>query len=429
MSAIVPSGPLGNGQQMTSDEGPSGCAPPLGYSDGLELEYPDRLVTPPSRLGHAPFALWLVGALRPRILAELGVHRGNSYCAFLQGVEARKLDTRCFGIDHWRGDEHSGFHGDEIYEELRAHHDPLYGTFSTLLRSSFDDALPYFSDGSIDLLHIDGFHTYEAVAHNFRSWLARMSARGVVLLHDTNARERGSGSWRLWEEIVPHYPTFEFTHSCGLGIAYVGSAPLSGPLEALFGAKTDAETKQVRGYFARLGKSVVERFSLHELTTKVDATHAHLAVLEAERQELRSELTRTTASRDALARAHQKAEAQVHALETDLRAARLEAIQATDHATALAADCEAKLRAATLQVESQTSLLRRRMLITVRLHRELIAANQELRAVSRELQVAIQEKSELERNLDQVFRSRSWRLTVPIRSAGATLRRVFGRST
>lgn len=371
---------------MTSAGGQLRCPPLLGPGDGLELEYPVRLVAPPNWLGHTPFAFWLVGALRPRILVELGVHTGNSYCAFLQGVKARKLETRCFGIDHWRGDDPTGLYGDEIYRELRAHHDPLHGSFSTLLRRTFDEALPYFSDGSIDLLHIDGFHTYEAVANDFRSWLPRMSARGVVLLHDTNVRDRGFGIWRFWEELAPRYPTFELPHSDGLGVAYVGSEPLSGALEALFAAKTDAEINRVRGYFARLGNSVVDRFSLHELTTKVDAMKAQLA-----------------------------------ARETDLHTARLEATRANEHASALVAEYKVTLRAATLQAQSQTPLLRQRMLITARLQRELLAANQELRALN-------QEKSGYERKLDQIFRSRSWRVTGTIRFVGATLRRALGRS-
>src|SRR4051794_21305918 len=55
-----------------------------GQASGLELEYPARLVEPSAWLGHVPFALWLVAAIRPRIIVELGVHTGNSYCAFLQ---------------------------------------------------------------------------------------------------------------------------------------------------------------------------------------------------------------------------------------------------------------------------------------------------------------------------------------------------------
>src|SRR3954464_15128442 len=100
-----------------------------GQDGGLELSYPDRLAEPVAWLGHVPFAMWLVGALRPRMLVELGVHRGNSYCAFLQAVQALGLDTRCFGIDHWQGDEHAGYYGHDIYHEFRNYHDVRYSAF------------------------------------------------------------------------------------------------------------------------------------------------------------------------------------------------------------------------------------------------------------------------------------------------------------
>jgi hypothetical protein len=89
---------------------------------------------------------------------------GNSYCAFLQAVQALSLPTQGFGIDHWRGDEHAGTYGAEVYANLQAYHDPLYGAFSTLMRSSFQDALPCFpliffiSTVSIPMKPCTGFH-------------------------------------------------------------------------------------------------------------------------------------------------------------------------------------------------------------------------------------------------------------------------------
>jgi Methyltransferase domain len=297
---------------MLSSNDNSDLAQLAGDGSRGELEYPDRLVEPSGWLGHIPFAMWLIGALRPSMLVELGVHTGNSYCAFLQAIDRLRFDTRCFGVDHWRGDQHAGHYGDEIYHELRAYHDARYARFSTLLRSSFDEAQSYFSDGTIDLLHIDGFHSYEAAAADFTTWLPKMSSRGVVLFHDTNVRERGFGIWKFWSELELRYPHFEFPHSHGLGIAYVGRDPLAGPLEMLFAMKCATEIERVRNYFARLGSSVTDRRSVVTLNGNLD--------------DARSELTRYRADTEVLLTAQRKAGEELQA--ADEKTKELEAVTA-----------------------------------------------------------------------------------------------------
>lgn len=191
-------------------------------------------------LEHTPFAMLLTDLARPKVFVELGTHAGVSYCAFCQAVEELALTTRCFAIDTWQGDAHTREYPDHVLQNLRGYHDPLYASFSTLLKKTFDEALGDFADGSIDLLHIDGLHTYEAVKHDFESWLPKMSDAGIMLFHDTAERREDFGVYRLWEEISPHYPSYEFKHGHGLGILAVGKNPPALALDFI----TDANARR-----------------------------------------------------------------------------------------------------------------------------------------------------------------------------------------
>ena len=211
-------------------------------------------------LQHAPFAFWLTQAARPRSLVELGVYRGFSYLAFCQAVHELGLNTNCYGVDTWEGDEHAGFYGPEVLLRLKDYHDSRYGGFSQLIQSTFADALDYFEDRSIDLLHIDGRHFYEDVRDDFEVWQAKLSKSAVVLLHDTNVREKDFGVWRLWQELASDYPSFEFKHGHGLGVLAVGK-DIPAPLRPLFfGSETSCE--KIRQFYARLGSTVAERLEL-----------------------------------------------------------------------------------------------------------------------------------------------------------------------
>jgi hypothetical protein len=184
---------------------------------------PERLVLPFPWIEHIPFASFLVEVLKPGVIVELGVHTGNSYCALCQAVQQNKLPTQCFGIDTWKGDDHAGFYGPEILSNLKLYHDPLYGHFSRLIESTFDEAEIFFSPGSVDLLHIDGCHAYSRVKHDFETWLPKLSPKGIVLLHDTNVHSQDFGVWKLWADIAPRYPSFEFSHGNGLGVLALNS--------------------------------------------------------------------------------------------------------------------------------------------------------------------------------------------------------------
>jgi hypothetical protein len=229
--------------------------PPALLPDALDPVFwtPDRLGVLSAWWGHVPFAHWLVSQMRPGLVVELGTHTGVSYAAFCRAVAERGLPTRCVAVDTWEGDAQAGRYDERVFEELRGWHDTYYAGFSRLLRTEFDVARRLFAPGSIDLLHIDGLHDYDSVRHDFVTWLPAMSARGVVLFHDTAVRDEGFGVWRLWQEVRQRWPAFGFAHGHGLGVLAVGTQP-DVAVAALCAADATAEGARLRRMFEVAGE-------------------------------------------------------------------------------------------------------------------------------------------------------------------------------
>jgi O-antigen biosynthesis protein len=209
---------------------------------------------------HIPFAFWIMEVAKPKMVVELGVHVGTSYFAFCQAVKSSNLNTAIFGVDTWQGDEHAGFYTDEIYNKVAGYNGSHYSKFSTLLRTTFDEAKDYFIDGSIELLHIDGFHTYEAVKHDFETWFPKLAENAIVLFHDINVRERGFGVFKFWDELKKQYPHFQFDFGYGLGVLCIGK-PVAKELMTLCNYETNEDYYLfLRNLFSDRGQFIKDRF-------------------------------------------------------------------------------------------------------------------------------------------------------------------------
>ena len=174
---------------------------------------------------------------------------GESYFAFCQAMVENGVSCEAFAVDTWQGDAHTGAYGDEVFNEVNAYHAELYGGFSRLLRMSFDQAWEKFDDGSIDLLHIDGEHTYEAVSRDFRRWWPKVKPGGVVLMHDAAERHHDFGVWKIHEELRREFPVAEFVHSHGLGIVIKPPLPQGGNVATALVEADENQLRRMRRYY------------------------------------------------------------------------------------------------------------------------------------------------------------------------------------
>jgi hypothetical protein len=230
----------------------------LGSSVSAESYWHPTRIVQSAWLEHAPFAFWLMNVVRPSTYVELGTHNGFSFFTFCEAARRLRLDTTCFALDSWEGDDHAGYYGEEIFQEVREYAESRYPRSAVLLRGYFDESVSSFDDNSIDLLHIDGRHGYEDVKADFESWLPKMSASGVVLFHDVVERESDFGVWRLWEELETRYDSFLFEHGHGLGVVAVGPSGAEA-LRALLVA-TPERTALIRDFYRRAGRVITDRY-------------------------------------------------------------------------------------------------------------------------------------------------------------------------
>ncbi len=334
--------------------------------------------------GHIPFGASIVAGMRPRVLVELGTHSGNSYLAFCQVIAERNIDAKCFAVDTWKGDEHSFLYDESVFFDLSCYHDSKYAGFSRLLRMTFDEALAYFSDGTVDLLHIDGLHTYEAVCHDYETWLPKMSERGVILFHDINVRERGFGVWKLWEELCARYSHIEFTHSHGLGVLFVGPQAAA-ESAALVAAWCSPRGTVVKRMLAQLGQGVMQTYEVAALTgslgqkrQQIEQLTSQASAIEARVAELSQTANTQEQERSALAASLVASRFECQEITRKLEAAESqggEALAAADQQLVALKQALAAAEAEHASAKQQFSAV----------ERELAAANQQLAETTREL--------------------------------------------
>lgn len=210
---------------------------------------------------HLHFAYDLIAALRPRIFVELGTDRGESFFAFCQAVEENEIGTRCFAVDTWKGDLHAGRYDDTTFTQVSEHRRAHYASFARLLRGSFETVRAQFFNETVDLLHLDGLHSEEAVRRDLEDWLPKLRPGGILLMHDVRVRAREFGVWKVWEEMQERGR--HWTQALGPGLAVWQKPPNESlpPLVETLCAGTAEERAPLEQYYARQADALQNRIA------------------------------------------------------------------------------------------------------------------------------------------------------------------------
>jgi predicted O-methyltransferase YrrM len=147
---------------------------------------------------------------------ELGSFSGFS--TFAMGLALRDLGAggKLYAVDTWVGDKHSGLYGEDVYQSfLQNRHDLGLDRTVSPLRMTFEAASRTIAP-AVDLLHIDGLHTFKAVYSDFNHFRRHLTPNAIVLFHDVYTFYR---QMRLfWTLMSRRYPSYLIPYSHGLGV-------------------------------------------------------------------------------------------------------------------------------------------------------------------------------------------------------------------
>ena len=136
---------------------------------------------------YEPFAQWLCVVMEPRLIVDIGTYEG--YSAFIFGKYAPK--GKVITVDK--------FPDSKVEEQFKRNMNKL--KFSNVIGAKINnpiDTLDLFK-GFVDILHIDGDHTYGSVKKDYDTFIHVMGSKSCILMHDVK-NKAFTGPKRIYEE-------------------------------------------------------------------------------------------------------------------------------------------------------------------------------------------------------------------------------------
>jgi len=124
--------------------------------------------------------LHLAKVNKGEIFVEIGSYVGASSCFLAAGIGESSC-KKIYCVDTWSNDAMSEGKR-ETYQEF-LDNTRKYQNLISPLRGTSTDVANAFNEG-VDLLFIDGDHTYEGVKADVDAWLPKLNKNALVIFHD-----------------------------------------------------------------------------------------------------------------------------------------------------------------------------------------------------------------------------------------------------
>lgn len=395
---------------------------------------PNYIESPPAA-EQLPFLFWLSDALRPRVIVDFAATDATAYFGLCQAAGALSLDTHCYlgglSIDIGRGPANA-----KVQRWIK-HQKAHYGAHSQIVGGSANNVMEMLQAKSLDLLVL---HAEGASSDLLQEWVSafvpKLSPRSAIFVDGL-----GNRADDFFDGLMKEGLGFRFQHGSGFGVVATGSSPpeLIRYLEAQ--AKDDTNAEVARALFQRLGLGCRHAFDqkfigdLHGqmrsakeeisgLREELGLKSARVVGRESEIFELRDRLDW---HREQLAKVQQKslsAEMAIHKLRQLEESANAykESKQALESASEQVRMLEAdttrmrrELRGAQSALINSSENEKRIRLVSSATKRRAQKLEKEKRALRKEV-------LRLQKALEMLCQSRSWRLTAPLRKLMARLR-------
>jgi predicted O-methyltransferase YrrM len=124
-------------------------------------------------------------APRGGTIVEVGSYHGKSAVNFAHAVRKAGNGAKVYCVDTWRNENIVQAAGEDVFHHFTANTSP-YGDVIVPLRGRSEEVGAAWDKGPVDVLFIDGDHTFEGVTRDIEAWAPHLRRGGLALFHDTD---------------------------------------------------------------------------------------------------------------------------------------------------------------------------------------------------------------------------------------------------